>query len=340
MIPGPYRNLALIGFMGAGKSAAASVLAERLHWRAVDADAEIEREAYKPIRDIFTDDGEPAFRALEERVVMRLLHETGVVVALGGGAITSPLIRERLRDGSFTVLLDVSPQTAWRRIEAQAGDRPLAAEARGFAELYDNRRGLYHATADALVDAEEVQGEEALLAPLARPSALAELSRLIGARRAALVADRSVLRMVGAPCEPFVTVRLPVGEAAKTVAVARQAWTRLGEFGLERGDVIVGMGGGAATDLAGFVAADLPPRHPLDRGADLARGHGGRGHRRQDRHRPAVGQERGRVVPPARVGGVRPGRARDPAGARMGLRLRRGDQDRAPLGRAALGDGA
>jgi 3-dehydroquinate synthase len=52
-----------------------------------------------------------------------------------------------------------------------------------------------------------------------------------------------------------VTVRLPVGEAAKTVAVARQAWTRLADLGLERGDVVVGLGGGAATDAAGFVAA-------------------------------------------------------------------------------------
>jgi 3-dehydroquinate synthase len=60
---------------------------------------------------------------------------------------------------------------------------------------------------------------------------------------------------VGAPFEPFVTVRLPAGEHAKTVAVARQAWTRLAELGLERGDVVVGLGGGAATDVAGFVAA-------------------------------------------------------------------------------------
>jgi len=255
VIPGPYRNLALIGFMGSGKTTAAAALAERLGWRAVDADTEIERDAGKPIKAIFADDGEAEFRALEERVVMRLLHETGVVVALGGGAVTSPLIRERLRDGSFTVLLDVSPQTAWRRIEETAGDRPLAAEARGFGELYEARRAVYHATADAFVDAEELHGEEPLLAPLARPSALAELGRLIGARRAALVADRSVLRLVGAPCEPLVTVRLPVGEAAKTVAVARQAWTRLSEFGVERGDVVVGLGGGAATDVAGFIAA-------------------------------------------------------------------------------------
>ena len=136
------------------------MIAGKLGWRAVDADAEIEHEAGRSITEIFATDGEPAFRALEERVCMRLLHQTGVVVALGGGAVTSPLIRERLRDGSFTVLLDVSP-TAWRRIEAGAGDRPLAAEARGFAELYEQRRGLYHAAADALVDAEEVHGDEA-----------------------------------------------------------------------------------------------------------------------------------------------------------------------------------
>jgi shikimate kinase/3-dehydroquinate synthase len=167
----------------------------------------------------------------------------------------SPVTRERLRDGSFTVLLDVTAQTAWRRIEAAAGDRPLAIEARGFADLYEQRRPLYHATADALVDAEDLEGGEPLLVPLSRPAAVAELPRLVGARRAALVADRDVLRLVGAPVEPFVTVRLPAGEAAKTVAVARQAWTRLADLGLERGDVVVGLGGGAATDTAGFVAA-------------------------------------------------------------------------------------
>jgi shikimate kinase/3-dehydroquinate synthase len=255
MIPGPYRNLALIGFMGAGKSTLAGPLAERLGWDVADTDAEIEREAGKPVAEIFAEDGEAAFRELEERVAGRLLERVDTVIALGGGAVTSPVTRERLRDGSFTVLLDVTAQTAWRRIEAQAGDRPLALEARGFAELYEQRRPLYHATADALVDAEQLEGGEPLLVPLSRPAAIAELPRLVGARRAALIADRDVLRVVGRPVEPFVTVRLPPGEAAKTVAVARQAWTRLADLGLERGDVVVALGGGAATDLAGFVAA-------------------------------------------------------------------------------------
>ena len=124
MIPGPYRNVALVGFMGAGKSTAGAALAERLGWQFADADVEIEREAGKPISRIFAEDGEPAFRALEERVAARLLARIEIVVALGGGAVTSPVTRERLRDGSFTVLLDVSPQTAWRRIEALSRQRP------------------------------------------------------------------------------------------------------------------------------------------------------------------------------------------------------------------------
>jgi shikimate kinase/3-dehydroquinate synthase len=255
MIPGPYRNVALIGFMGAGKTTAGRLLAETLGWDFVDADAEIEAAAGRPIPQIFAEEGEPAFRALEEKVVGDLLNRLDTVVALGGGAVTSAVTRERLRDGSFTVLLDVSPQTAWRRVEAQAGDRPLAVEARSFARLYEERRPVYHAAADALVDADLPVATEPLLVPIARAGALHELPRLANARRMALVADRSVLRLVGAPVDPLVTVRLPAGEAAKTVAVARQAWTRLAELGLERGDVVVGFGGGAATDAAGFVAA-------------------------------------------------------------------------------------
>ena len=146
MIPGPFRNLALIGFMGAGKTTAGEALAARLGWAFLDADREIEREAGRDIPAIFAEDGEPGFRALEERVVERLLTQPNAVIALGGGAVLSAVTRERLRDGSFTVLLDVSPQTAWRRVEAEAGDRPLAGEARGFCELYEARNPLYHAS--------------------------------------------------------------------------------------------------------------------------------------------------------------------------------------------------
>ena len=337
MIPGPFRNLALIGFMGAGKSSAGEALAARLGWSFLDADREIEREAGRTIAAIFEEDGEPAFRSLEERIVGRLLNEPNAVLALGGGSILSPVTRERLREGSFTVLLDVSPQTAWRRIEAHAGDRPLAGEAQGFAELYEGRRPLYHAACDAFVDAEDLQGEEALLAPLARTAALAELPRLVGARRAALIADRAVLRVLGSPIDPLVTVRLPVGEAAKTVAVARQAWTRLADLGVERGDVVVALGGGAATDVAGFVAATYLRGIPWISVPTSLTGMVDAGDRREDGRRPAPGQKRGRRVPSAGMGRVRPGDGRDAVAARVVVRVCRGGEDRPPRRRPAVG---
>ncbi len=341
MIPGPYRNLALIGFMGSGKSSA-GIRAGR-----APALAGGRRRRRDRARG-----GKADPRHLHRRRRVGLPRARGA-----GGDAAAARDRGRGRAGRRRDHLAADPRAPARRVVHGAagrlpadgvaadrgrGRRPPPGAPRRAASPSSTRTAaaLYHATADALVDAEEVHGDEALLAPLARPSALAELGRLIGARRAALVADRSVLRMVGPPCEPFVTVRLPVGEAAKTVAVARQAWTRLAEFGLERGDVIVGMGGGAATDLAGFVAATYHRGVPwiavptsLVGMVDAAIGG------KTGIDLPS-GQERDRLVPPARVGGVRPGRARDPAGARMGMRLRRGDQDRAPRRRPAVGDGA
>ena len=81
MIPGPYRNLALIGFMGAGKSSTGRLLAQRLGWDFVDADAAIEAAAGRPIARIFEEDGEPAFRALERAEVARALAEDDGVLA-------------------------------------------------------------------------------------------------------------------------------------------------------------------------------------------------------------------------------------------------------------------
>ena len=152
-----------------------------LGWDAVDADAAIEQAAGKPVAAIFADDGEAAFRELEERVVGDLLQRIDTVVSLGGGAVESPLIRERLRDGTFTVLLDVSPQTAWRRVEAEAGERPLAVDPSRFADLYRERQPAYRDAADALVDADEMNGLEPLLVPLCRTGAIEELPRLVHA---------------------------------------------------------------------------------------------------------------------------------------------------------------
>ena len=79
------RNLALIGFMGTGKSCVGRLTAEHLHLTYLDTDHVIEARAGKSISDIFQQDGEPAFRDWERRIVEELTHRDRTVIATGGG---------------------------------------------------------------------------------------------------------------------------------------------------------------------------------------------------------------------------------------------------------------
>lgn len=119
--------VALTGMMGSGKSTVAAAVARLLRRRVVSCDAEIVRLAGKPIARVFAEDGEPAFRALERRVVAGLAAP--VVIDLGGGAFCDPASAARLLATARVVFLDVSPAEAARRIGAGAGfeARPLAA---------------------------------------------------------------------------------------------------------------------------------------------------------------------------------------------------------------------
>src|SRR5581483_5909609 len=116
------RRIALIGFMGAGKSTAARAVG------GIDADDLIEGAAGKTIPEIFREDGEAVFRAHEE---------DAIVVALGGGAVTSPKVREAL-DGALTIWLDVDVDTCWERV--RDSDRPLAQDEERFRRLFEERR--------------------------------------------------------------------------------------------------------------------------------------------------------------------------------------------------------
>lgn len=117
-------TIALIGAPGSGKSTVGALLAERLGVPFVDVDATIEARDGRLIREIFADDGEPAFRALERDATVELLAGGGVV-SLGGGAPMTPEIAEALA-GVRTVWLQVDARNAAQRIGLDAG-RPLLA---------------------------------------------------------------------------------------------------------------------------------------------------------------------------------------------------------------------
>ncbi|MCB1020747.1 MAG: shikimate kinase [Acidobacteria bacterium] len=149
--PGIY----LVGFMGSGKSTVGRLLAERLGWDFVDLDAEIEREAGKPIARIFEDEGEPAFRALETEALVRqtcAVRGGGArVVALGGGAYVAERNRWKLEDAGLTIWLDLSADALWERVRSET-DRPLARNEESFRALCETRRPIYE-NADYRVDA-------------------------------------------------------------------------------------------------------------------------------------------------------------------------------------------
>jgi shikimate kinase/3-dehydroquinate synthase len=236
--------------MGAGKSTVGAEVARLTDRPFVDLDVEIER-VHGSIPELF-ERGEPEFRRLEEEMLAEALAGEPAVVALGGGAVLSPRNREGLHARAFTVHLDVDVETAWERVSGS--DRPLAQHERGFRRLYDERRPVYAAAADAV--AGDVDG--VLLAAggiHVERGALGRLGELVpGEGQIALVADGRVLELhrPGLGARRVSTHTVPPGEAAKELGVVARLWE---ELSLDRSGTLVALGGGATTDVAGFVAA-------------------------------------------------------------------------------------
>ena len=134
------RNIILVGFMASGKTSVGRALADRTGWTLVDADDVIVERAGKPIHRIFAEDGEPAFRELESRVIADLCAGERQVVASGGGAFVSERNREVMQAGGRVFFLSASPATILRRVrEEDAGGpiRPLLAPPPGQEQDYD-----------------------------------------------------------------------------------------------------------------------------------------------------------------------------------------------------------
>ncbi len=114
--------------MASGKSHVGRLLARKIGWPLVDADAEIVRRAGKPIEAIFQADGEPAFRALEVSVLEELCAGSNQVVATGGGAFMNPVSRQSMLDRGLVLCLSARPETILRRLGRVALE-PIDGEA-------------------------------------------------------------------------------------------------------------------------------------------------------------------------------------------------------------------
>lgn len=156
----------LVGPMGVGKSTVGELVAERLGCAYRDTDGDIVAEQGRTIADIFVDDGEPAFRAIEKQAVHRALAGYDGVLALGGGAILDEDTRALLA-GQPVVYLSMDVEEAVKRTGLNTA-RPLLAvnPRRQWRELMDARRHLYTEVATAVVATDGRTPEEVAQAVL------------------------------------------------------------------------------------------------------------------------------------------------------------------------------
>src|SRR4051812_36541976 len=110
-----YSRVYLIGFMGSGKTTVGRQVARKLGWKFIDLDKEIEQGEKRQVADIFRENGEPFFRALEKRYLKQTSYSSNAVIALGGGTYIDPQNR---------ALTDLTGLTVWLKVSfARVADR-------------------------------------------------------------------------------------------------------------------------------------------------------------------------------------------------------------------------
>ena len=159
------KNIVLIGMMGSGKTTVGRLLTQRLRRPFIDTDTLIEEREGRSIPDIFTQDGEDVFRALELAISRELSGSRGLVIACGGGLPTQDGAIRALKKNGLVFWLDRDPVETYDSLNVS--HRPLARLGRDdFIRRYQNRAPIYSMWSDHVIHAESPQKAEALIAAI------------------------------------------------------------------------------------------------------------------------------------------------------------------------------
>ena len=148
-------NIALIGFMGTGKTVVGQLLAKKLGRKFIELDSLIEQKVGKSVTEIFQQDGEIAFRELEIELTKKVAGEEYSVIACGGGIVLNKINIDRLRESSRIVYLTTSPRVILKRVSIEKGQRPLLEvdnPTLAIMQLLRFRKPFYERAADITID--------------------------------------------------------------------------------------------------------------------------------------------------------------------------------------------
>jgi shikimate kinase len=153
--------ITLTGFMGSGKSTVGRIVADALGCPFFDLDELVEKQARKSVAQVFVDEGEAAFRALEAAALKKAVNkyaESTVVLALGGGALENPESARLIREKSLCIYLQASADTLRGRLAEDAAVRPLLAG--DWEALLTSRLPVYESTAAITLDTDGLTPSE------------------------------------------------------------------------------------------------------------------------------------------------------------------------------------
>ena len=273
----------LVGLPGSGKSKVGRILSRLFCVPHVDVDAQIEAEAGRSISEIFQESGEDVFRALEREAILSS-GKGPAIISLGGGAVGDPEVRRYLEDQTV-IWLDASDKELVRRVKRKS-HRPLLRDdpAWTIARLRRERKSLYEEVATAQVTStsapafvaadqvlQDLLGWETI--PVCAQTnycvrvGWGTTALLAGAlpresEQVFLVLPETLLDLAGPVVAELeragkhvVTFAHPEGESSKDLSVVERVWDLMGKEHIGRKDTVVTFGGGATTDLGGFLAA-------------------------------------------------------------------------------------
>ncbi len=280
------RDIFLYGPPGSGKSAVGRQLAQTLLLPFIDLDEEIERTQGQTIAQIFAASGEAVFRHIERSALLALPETDGRrIISLGGGTLLNSANREWVEKRGEILFLETDFDTALERLSGEPQNRPLLKNGLevSLAELY-GKRAEHYATfpkrvntdhcsiAEIIWQAQMIVGHFHLHAMGDYPVYIqsgglsgigASLRTITAAPIIALIIDENVGRLYASSTAEnlrtagfeVVNTQIPSGEQYKTIETVTALWDQLLSHGVGRDGLVLSLGGGVVSDLAGFTAA-------------------------------------------------------------------------------------